>query len=110
MRQEYLFPLEPKEYTARQINILKSPKQLGRCDIDSEPYLKKLGIDILNKKQPIQFSPNVYEAIHRWAPYVQGFSASFVLLFSVVFSLWRAFFILCTIAVNSCFFPLILFE
>ncbi len=78
MKKEYLFPLEPKEYTARQINILKSPKQLGHCDIDSEPYLKKLGIDILNKKQPIQFCPNVNEAIHRWAPYVQGFSASFV--------------------------------
>ncbi len=78
MQQEQLFPLEAKEYTTRQINILKSPKQLGHCDIDSEPYLKGLGIDILNKKQPIQFSPNVNEAIHRWAPYVQGFSASFV--------------------------------
>lgn len=70
--------MEAKEYTARQINILNSPKQSGHCDIDSEAYLKKLGIDILNKKQPIQFSPNVNEAIHRWAPYVQGFSASFV--------------------------------
>lgn len=78
MQQENLFPFEAKEYTARQINIINSPKQLGHCDIDSEAYLKKLGIDILNKKQPIQFSPNVNEAIHRWAPYVQGFSASFV--------------------------------
>lgn len=78
MQQEYLFPLEAKEYTARQINIINSPKQSGHSDIDSEPYLKELGVDILNKKQPIQFSPNVNEAIHRWAPYVQGFSASFV--------------------------------
>jgi len=78
MKQETLFQIEAEEYTARQINILNSPKQLGHCDIDSEPYLKKLGIDILNKKQTIQFSPNVNEAIHRWAPYVQGFSASFV--------------------------------
>jgi len=78
MQQENMFPIVAKEYTARQINIINSPKQLGHCDIDSEPYLKHLGIDILNKKQPIQFSPNVNEAIHRWAPYVQGFSASFV--------------------------------
>jgi DNA modification methylase len=78
MQQENLFPIEIKQYTARQINIINSPKQSGHCDIDSEPYLKQLGIDILNKKQPIQFSPNVNEAIHRWAPYVQGFSASFV--------------------------------
>ncbi|MEW6509155.1 MAG: hypothetical protein AB1432_15590 [Bacteroidota bacterium] len=78
MQQDNLFPLSAKEYTARQINIINSPKQLGHSDIDSEPYLKELGIDIVNKKQPIQFSPNVNEAIHRWAPYVQGFSASFV--------------------------------
>lgn len=78
MKQGTLFQTEAKEYTARQINILNSPKQSGHCDIDSEPYLKKLGIDISNKEQPIQFSPNVNEAIHRWAPYVQGFSASFV--------------------------------
>jgi DNA modification methylase len=78
MQQASLFPSELKDYTARQINILNSPKKLGHCDIDAEPYLEELGIDILNKKQPIQFSPNVNEAIHRWAPYVQGFSASFV--------------------------------
>lgn len=51
---------------------------MGNCDLDSSHYLRELGISILNKKQPIQFSPNVNEAIHRWAPYVQGFSASFV--------------------------------
>lgn len=78
MQQDYLFPLETKEYTARQINIINSPKKSGNCDIDSEPYLEELSIDIINKKQPIQFTPNVNEAIHRWAPYVQGFSASFV--------------------------------
>jgi len=78
MQQDSLFPLTTKEYTARQINIINSPKQSGHSDIDSEPYLKSLGIDIINKRQPIQFSPNVNEAIHRWAPYVQGFSASFV--------------------------------
>lgn len=78
MQQENLFQSEAKTYTARQINIINSPKQLGHCDIDSEKYLRELGIDIINKEQPIQFSPNVNETIHRWAPYVQGFSASFV--------------------------------
>ena len=78
MQQEYLFPIETKEYTARQINIINSPKRSGNSDIDSKHYLEELGIDIANKKQPIQFSPNVNEAIHRWGPYVQGFSASFV--------------------------------
>ncbi len=78
MQEEYLFPFEAKKYTARQMNILNSPKRSGDCDIDSEPYLEKLGVDILNKKQPIQFSPNINEIIHCWSPYVQGFSASFV--------------------------------
>ena len=78
MQQERLYPIKENEYTARQINVLNSPKQSGNCDVDSEPYLNELGIDIESKKQPIQFSPNVNEAIHRWAPYVQGFSASFV--------------------------------
>jgi len=49
MQQEQLFPAKYREYTARQINILNSPKQLGNCDRDSEPYLEELEIDILNK-------------------------------------------------------------
>ncbi|MDI6803074.1 MAG: hypothetical protein QME58_04400 [Bacteroidota bacterium] len=78
MQQQNLFPINAKHITARQLNILNSPKKMGNCDLDSIRYLEELGISILNKKQPIQFSPNVNEAIHRWAPYVQGFSASFV--------------------------------
>ena len=35
-------------------------------------------ITIPENIQPIQFTPNINEHIHRWAPYVQGFSASFV--------------------------------
>lgn len=78
MQQESLFPLKNKNFTARQINILKSPKNMGTSDKDSLPYLKELGINIENRKQPIQFTPNANERVHRWAPYVQGFSASFV--------------------------------
>lgn len=64
--------------TSREINILRSPKQLGNSDIDSKKYLDELHLRIKDKKQAIQFSPNINEEIHRWAPYVQGFSASFV--------------------------------
>jgi len=57
---------------------MKSPKKGGSSDMDSISYLKELGIEILEKSQRIQFTPNINEHIHRWAPYVQGFSASFV--------------------------------
>jgi len=62
----------------RRKNILNSPKKGGSSDLDSIPYLKKLGIELVEKRQPIQFTPNINEHIHRWSPYVQGFSASFV--------------------------------
>lgn len=64
--------------SVRKINILKSPKNGGSSDIDSTTYLKDLGVEISENRQPIQFTPNINEHIHRWAPYVQGFSASFV--------------------------------
>jgi len=66
------------ELDARKLNILRSPKTGGSSDIDSIPYLKDLDIEIFEKTQSIQFTPNINEHIHRWAPYVQGFSASFV--------------------------------
>jgi len=62
----------------RKINIMRSPKKGGSSDIDAIPYLKELGIKLIERPQPIQFTPNINEHIHRWAPYVQGFSASFV--------------------------------
>jgi len=62
----------------RKINIMRSPKKGGSSDIDAIPYLKELGIKLIENPQPIQFTPNINEHIHRWAPYVQGFSASFV--------------------------------
>ncbi|MEW6108056.1 MAG: hypothetical protein AB1632_02645 [Nitrospirota bacterium] len=62
----------------RRKNILSSPKFGGSCDIDSKPYLKELGLEIVERRQPIQFTSNFAEHVHRWAPYIQGFSASFV--------------------------------
>jgi DNA modification methylase len=66
------------ELNIRRINILRSPKKGGSSDIDSVPYLKELDVEIFQNLQRIQFTPNINEHIHRWAPYVQGFSASFV--------------------------------
>lgn len=62
----------------RRKNIISSPKFGGSSDVDSKPYLKKLGIEIVEKRQPIQFTSNFGERVHRWAPYIQGFSAAFV--------------------------------
>jgi DNA modification methylase len=62
----------------RKQNRLNSPKKYGSSDIDSLDYLEELGVQIYTKKQPIKFAENINEHIHRWAPYVQGFSASFV--------------------------------
>ena len=78
MKTSFLEGFSPVELNARQINILNSPKKGGSAESDSRPYLNKLGIEILENRRPIQFTPNVNELIHRLAPYVQGFSASFV--------------------------------
>jgi DNA modification methylase len=66
------------DLTVRQFNILHSPKNNGSAYTDSVHYLEELGINILNRRQPIQFLPNTNEPVHRWSPYVQGFSAKFV--------------------------------
>ena len=66
------------ELTVRELNIAKSPKKGGSSDRDAFPYIEELGIEIFENIQSIQFTPNINEHIHRWAPYVQGFSASFV--------------------------------
>ena len=42
----------------RKKNVLSSPKFGGSCDIDSKPYLKELGIEIVESRQPIQFKSN----------------------------------------------------
>jgi len=83
--EQYLFGSEAADSErselkpdARKLNILKSPKKGGSSTVDSIPYLKELGIEITENTQPIQFTPNTNEPIHRWASYVQGFSALFV--------------------------------
>ena len=77
--QETLFDLtEVTRLTARRRNALRSPKQYGSADEDARPYLDEMGWKLIPAPQPIQFQPNTSEAVHRWSPYVQGFSASFV--------------------------------
>jgi hypothetical protein len=70
--------IDDKAIDIRRKNILASPKFGGSCDIDSKPYLKELGIEIVEGRQPIQFTSNFAEHVHRWAPYIQGFSSVFV--------------------------------
>lgn len=67
-----------EDISARTVNILRSPKRGGSSQGDSQRYLNELGVRISENKQSIQFTRNLSEPIHRWAPYVQGFSASFV--------------------------------
>lgn len=45
---------------------------------DSHPYERELGVVIQENLRPIHATPNGKEAVHRWSPYIQGFSASFV--------------------------------
>lgn len=78
-RQDSLFDTKVfQTASVRQINILRSPKKNGTSLEDSQEYLLELGIEIQDNRQSIQFMPNTNESIHRWAPYVQGFSAKFV--------------------------------
>ena len=70
--------LDQPKPDARRRNILNSPKKGGSSTLDSLPYLHELNVKIIENAQPIQFTPNIKEHIHRWAPYVQGFSALFV--------------------------------
>ncbi|MCX7854410.1 MAG: hypothetical protein N2556_00270 [Anaerolineae bacterium] len=79
MEQKPLFDIAPFiPLTARRKNVLRSPKQHGSSLRDSRPYLEELGVGIQDAPQPIQFQPNTSEPVHRWSPYVQGFSAQFV--------------------------------
>lgn len=64
--------------TARERNILQSPKRNGSCEVDSIPYLREMGIEITDNHLPIQFTSNRRELVHRWSPYIQGFSSAFV--------------------------------
>lgn len=64
--------------TAREKNILRSPKRNGSCEADSTPYLREMGIEITENHLPIQFTSNRAQLVHRWSPYIQGFSSAFV--------------------------------
>ncbi|MCX8061851.1 MAG: site-specific DNA-methyltransferase [Anaerolineales bacterium] len=79
LSQETLFGLEDFTLlTARRKNVIRSPKQYGNSDEDALPYLQEGGWQLIHVPQEIQFQPNTDEPIHRWSPYVQGFSAGFV--------------------------------
>ena len=69
---------EFKKLTVRQVNVLRSPKKNGTARYDSQPFLAELGVEIIDKQQPIQFLRNSSDLVHRWSPYVQGFSSQFV--------------------------------
>ncbi len=77
LKQDFLLPTET-ELTTRQYHIARSRKKNGTSLEDSRPYLEELGIEIRENRQSIQFLPNTNEPVHRWSPYVQGFSAKFV--------------------------------
>jgi hypothetical protein len=77
-KETQLREMAEEPLSRRKQNVLKSPKRGGSSSEDSVSYLKDLGISITEKRQAIQFTTNVNECVHRWAPYVQGFSASFV--------------------------------
>ena len=64
--------------STRQFHRDNSPKLGGSSDFDSLPYLNELGVQLYTNEQPIKFFDNRNEFIHRWTPYVQGFSAAFV--------------------------------
>lgn len=78
LKQLEFFPTETEILTKRQFNIVRSPKQNGTAGDDSKPYLAELGITITDNPQHIQFLKNTTDVVHRWSPYVQGFSSSFV--------------------------------
>ena len=50
--------------TVRQTNVLRSLKNNGSARADSVRYLAELGVEIINRRQPIQFLPNSNEYVH----------------------------------------------
>lgn len=67
-----------QEISRRKHNVLNSPKQGGDAIADSTKYLDELNVSIDDDIQPIQYTQNMKQLVHRWAPYVQGFSSDFV--------------------------------
>lgn len=50
----------------------------SHSEVASARYLRELGVELKDTSQKIQFGYNGTAPIHRWAPYIQGFSATFV--------------------------------
>lgn len=61
--------------TAPQLRLLDVPQD---ATSDAQPYLAELGVQLLEAPQKIQFNHNGNATVHRWSPYVQGFSGHFV--------------------------------
>lgn len=62
---------------------------LDDSDWDAVPYLRELGIELIDARRRIQFNSNMRAPVHRWSPYVQGFSAEFV--YSVLKKYWETY-------------------
>ncbi|MDI6766708.1 MAG: hypothetical protein QME52_07805 [Bacteroidota bacterium] len=72
-------------YLPKDKTVIETVKQMNGNNVerrssnsDSLPFLNELGITIDEQRQAIQFTSNDKELVHRWTPYIQGFSASFV--------------------------------
>ncbi len=74
-----IFPITQQHHLGKHVDKMEQSNVLRRSSLyDAEPFLFELGIEIEENKQPIQFTTNFEEPIHRWSPYIQGFSSSFV--------------------------------
>jgi len=74
-----IFPLTRRKPLTQHIEEMNGKNVRKRSSVlDVEPFLADLGVEIEENRQAIQFTSNHAEPIHRWSPYIQGFSASFV--------------------------------
>lgn len=74
-----IFPLAARRPLRQHVEEMSGRNVTKRSStIDVEPFVAELGIEIEENRQPIQFTSNHAEHIHRWSPYIQGFSSSFV--------------------------------
>lgn len=74
-----IFPLAARRQLRQHVDEMSGKNVTKRSSrIDAEPFLVELGLEIEENRQSIQFTSNHAEPIHRWSPYIQGFSSSFV--------------------------------
>lgn len=76
----YLFYLPTRTIPIKKhiLSMMRNNVLKRSSATDSFPFLHELGKEIEEQKQSIQFTPNEKNPVHRWTPYIQGFSASFV--------------------------------